>query len=455
MVLDNLSNSLKETLKKIARAVFLDERTINELIKDIQKALLQSDVNVQLVFDLTKSIKERALNEKSSVGISQKEHIIKIVYEELVKFLGEEKSEIVIEKKKPFKIMLVGLFGSGKTTTIGKLAKYYAKRGYKVAALGLDIHRPAAMDQIEQVAKQANILYFIDKKQKDVIKIYNEYEKEFSKFDILLIDTAGRDALSKDLIEEIEGLNKRILPDERILVISADIGQAAKTQAEQFHKSCNITGIIVTKLDGTAKGGGALSACSVVKAPIKFIGLGEKIDDLETFNPKGFVSRILGMGDIEALLEKAKEVVSEKEAEEMSKKLLKGEFNFVDLYEQMQSMKKMGSLSKLVEMIPGMGSINIPKEMLNVQEEKLERWKQIMNSCTKKELEDPEILTEGNRIQRIAKGAGVSSSDVRELLKHYRESKKLIKLMKGTSSPGDLNKLMKKFQGKLPKGFKL
>ncbi|MBI2673622.1 signal recognition particle protein [Candidatus Woesearchaeota archaeon] len=453
MVLDNLGNSLKETLKKIARAVFVDERIINELVKDIQKALLQSDVNVQLVFDLTKSIKDRALKEKPPAGIPQKEHIIKIVYEELVKFLGEEKSEIVIEKKKPFKIMMVGLFGSGKTTTIGKLAGYYSKRGYKVGALGLDIHRPAAMDQIEQVAKQVNIPYFIDKKQKDVIKIYNEYEKEFSKFDILLIDTAGRDALSKDLIEEIEKLNQKIMPDERILVISADIGQAAKTQAEQFHKSCNITGVIVTKLDGTAKGGGALSACAVVKAPIKFIGIGEKLDDLETFNPKGFVSRILGMGDIEALLEKAKEAVSEEDAKEMSKKLLKGEFSFIDLYEQMQSMKKMGSLSKIAEMIPGFSNMNIPKEMLNVQEEKLDKWRYIFDICTKEELEDPDII-DGNRISRIAKGSGISATEIRELLKQYKQSKKLMKLVKDPGSAGDLNKLMKKFQGKLPKGFK-
>ncbi len=453
MVLDNLGSSLKETLKKIARAVFVDERIINELVKDIQRALLQSDVNVQLVFDLTKNIKERALNEKPPIGIPQKEHIVKIVYEELVKFLGEEKSEIVIEKKKPFKIIMVGLFGSGKTTSIGKIANYYTKRGYKVGALGLDIHRPAAMDQLEQVAKQVHIPYFIDKKQKDPIKIYTENEKEFSKFDILLIDTSGRDALSKDLIEELERLNERIKPDERILVISADIGQAAKSQAEQFHKSCNITGVIVTKLDGTAKGGGALSACAVVKAPIKFIGVGEKIDDLETFNPKGFVSRILGMGDIEALLEKAKEAVSEEDAKEMGKKLLKGEFNFIDLYEQMQSMRKMGPISKLVEMIPGFGDMNIPKEMLNVQEGKLEKWKTLLDSMTKEELENPEVI-DANRINRIAKGSGISATEIRELLKHYKQSKKLMKLVKGPGSAGDLNKLMKKFQGKLPKGFK-
>jgi signal recognition particle subunit SRP54 len=379
--------------------------------------------------------------------MTKKEYLIKVVYDELVKFLGEEKAEIAVGKKKPFKIMMVGLFGSGKTTTIGKLAKYYSKRGYKIAALGLDIHRPAAMEQLEQVAKQAHIQSFIDRKEKDPVKIYRNFESELHKFDIVIIDTAGRDALSKDLIEEIEKLGKVMEPDERLLVISADIGQAAQKQAEQFHESCHITGVIVTKMDGTAKAGGALSACAITKAPIKFIGVGEKIDDLEEFNPKGFVSRLLGMGDLEALLEKAKDAMSEDQAKDLSKKMLKGDYNFLDLYEQMQAMKKMGPLSKVVELIPGMGNMNIPKDMLKVQDEKLEKWKHIFNSCTKEELENPDVITR-SRIDRIAKGAGVSAADVRELLKMYKQSKKLMKMMSGKGAPKDINKLMKKFKGK-------
>jgi signal recognition particle subunit SRP54 len=445
MVLDKLSSSLKNTLKKIAGAVFVDEKLINELIKDIQRALLQADVNVKLVFELTKKIKDRAVKEETPGGLTKKEYLINIVYEELVAFLGKEGHKIE-PTQKPFKIMMVGLFGSGKTTTTGKLARFFTKRGFKVVLVGLDVHRPAAMDQISQVGKQANVPVFINKGEKDPLKIWNEFSDEANKYDIVIIDTAGRDALSKDLIEEIEKLNSEIKPNERLLVISADIGQAAQSQAEQFHKSCNISGVIATKMDGTAKAGGALSACAVTKAPIKFIGVGEKLDDLESFNPKGFVGRLLGMGDLEALLEKAKGAISEEQAEDLGKRLLKGDYNLIDLYEQMSAMKKMGPINKIMEMIPGLSQVKLPKEALNVQEEKLEKWKHCMASMTKEELEDPEIIT-SERIDRISKGSGVNVSDVRGLIKQYRQSKKLVKMMKGK---GDVNKLMKKFQGKIP-----
>ena len=449
MVLDKLSDSLKNTLQKIAKSIFVDEKLINEMIKDIQKALLQADVNVKLVFDLTEKIKKRALNEEAPKGLTKKEQIINIVYEELVDFLGREQSKIEI-KEKPFRIMLVGLFGSGKTTTAGKLAKFYTKRGFKVALVGLDIHRPAAMDQIEQVGKYANVKVFSDKKVKDAVEIWKKFKDDLKEFDVIIVDTAGRDALSKDLINEIEEVNREIKPNEALLVISADIGQAAQKQAEQFHKSCNITGIIVSKMDGTAKGGGALTACSVSGAPIKFIGVGEKIDDLEQFNPQGFVGRILGMGDLEALLEKAREVIKEEDVEDLGKRFLKGEFNLIDLYEQMEAMSKMGPLSSLVEMIPGFSSLKLPKEMLQVQEGKLKKWKIAMSSFTKEELESPDELIDSSRVERIAKGSGVPVSDVREMIKQYRQSKKMVKMFKG--SKGDMSKIMKKFGGKFPMG---
>ena len=448
MVLEKLSDSLKNTLQKIAKSLFVDEKLINELVKDIQRALLQSDVNVKLVFDLTEKIKRRALEEESPKGLTKKEQIINIVYEELVNFLGKEQHKIEI-KQKPFKIMLVGLFGSGKTTTAGKLAKFFTKRGYKVALVGLDIHRPAAMEQIEQVGKHANVVVFSDKKIKDPVEIWSNFKNEYQNFDILIIDTAGRDALSKGLINEIEEVNKKIQPDENLLVISADIGQAAQKQAEQFHKSCGISGIIVSKMDGTAKGGGALTACAVSGAPIKFIGVGEKIDDLEQFNPTGFVGRLLGMGDLEALLEKAKEVIKIEDAEDLGKRFLKGEFNLIDLYEQMEAMSKMGPLSQIVEMIPGFSQLKMPKEMLQVQEGKLKKWKIAMNSMTKAELEDPEIV-DSSRVDRISKGSGIPTSEVRELIKQYRQSKKMVKMFKG--SKGDMSRFMKKFGGKLPMG---
>src|SRR3989344_733393 len=399
MVLENLSNALKNTLQKIAKSLFVDEKLINELVN----------------------------------------------------FLGKEQQKIEVNKK-PFKIMLVGLFGSGKTTTAGKLAKYFSKRGFKVVLVGLDVHRPAAMEQIEQVGKQANVKVFSDRKTKDAVEIWENVKNELNDFDVLIVDTSGRDALSHDLIAEIEEVNKRIKPDENLLVISADIGQAAQKQAGQFHKSCGITGIVVSKMDGTAKGGGALTACAVSGAPIKFIGVGEKIDDLEHFNPKGFVGRLLGMGDLEALLEKAKDVIKAEDAEDLGKRLLQGEFNLLDLYEQMAAMKKMGSLQKIVEMIPGFSSLQLPKEMLDVQEEKLENWKIAMSSMTREELEDPEIIT-SERIDRISKGSGIPTSIIRELLKQYHQSKKIVKMFKG--SKGDMSKMMKKFQGKFPAGFKI
>ncbi|MDO8628419.1 MAG: signal recognition particle protein Srp54 [Nanoarchaeota archaeon] len=447
MVLEKLGSSLKNTLKKIAEAVFVSDKLIEELVREIQRALLQADVNVQLVFKLSESIKQRALKEKTPETITKKEHLIKIVYEELVKFLGEQKQEIKITKK-PTALMLVGLFGSGKTTTSGKLAYYYAKRGHKVAMIGLDVHRPAAAAQLEQIGKKINVPTYVNKTEKNPVKIYHEFEKEYHKYDLLIFDTAGRDALSEELIKEIETINQLIKPEERLLVISADIGQAAQRQAEQFHKSCQITGIIVTKLDGTGKGGGALSACNASGAPITFIGTGEKIDDIETFNPQGFVSRLLGMGDLEALLEKAKEALDENQVKDLSKKVLQGEFNLVDLYEQIQAMNKMGPLNKLLDLIPGMGNMGIPKDVLNVQEGKIENWKVLMQSMSKKELEDPDIITP-QRVERIAKGSGRNVGEVRELLKQYKQSKKMMKLLKGEKNP-DMNKLMKKM-GKFKK----
>jgi signal recognition particle subunit SRP54 len=449
MVLEKLGESLKNTLSKIAKAMFVDETLINELVKDIQRALLQADVNVKLVFELTQKIKERALKEQAPHGLTKKEQLINIVYEELVRFLGGEKNEIRLSDKKPNKIMLVGLFGSGKTTQAGKLAKYFTKRGKKVALLGLDVHRPAAMDQLEQVAKTAHVPAFIKRGEKDALKIYNEFEKECKDYDIIIIDTAGRDALSKELIDELKKVHELAKPDESLLVISADIGQAAQSQAKAFHEAGAITGVIITKMDGTAKGGGALTACSVTGAPVKFIGIGEKIDDLEQFNPQGFVGRLLGMGDIESLLEKAKDAITEEEAKDIQQKLLKGEFNLIDLHQQMEAMSKMGPLGKIMEMIPGMGQLQMPKEALQVQEGKLKKWKHAMNSMTKAELEDPEIL-DGKRIDRIAGGSGIPAGEIRELLKQYRQSKKLIKMLKGAGSP---EKLMKKLGAK-GKGMK-
>jgi signal recognition particle subunit SRP54 len=449
MVLEKLGDSLKNTLSKITKSIFVDEKLINELVKDIQRALLQSDTNVQLVFSLSNKIKERA-KDKTPPGITQREHLIKIVYEELTDFLGKESHEIKIDKK-PTQIMMVGLFGSGKTTTTGKLAKFYKKRGFKIALIQTDTWRPAAYEQLEQLANDVGVDFLGIKGEKDPVKIYLSFEKKLSEYDLVIVDTAGRDALSDELIEELNELNNAVQADERLLVISADIGQAAQKQAQAFHDTCNVTGVIVTKLEGTAKGGGALSACSVTKSPIKFIGVGEKADDLELFHPQRFVGRLIGMGDLESLLEKAREVISEEDAKDMQAKFLKGDFSLIDLYQQMKSLKKMGSFKKIIDMIPGMGSMKLPKDMLDVQEEKLTRWKFAMDSMTKEELENPNVIG-AERIDRIAAGCGLKISTVRELLKQYRQSKKMMKMFKGEK---DMSKMMQKMKGKVPKGMSM
>ncbi len=449
MVLDRLGESLKNSLQKIANAVFVDEKLINELVKDIQRALLQADVNVKLVFELSKKIKDRALQDKIPPGLTKKEYLINVVYEELVKFLGGEGYKIQVSKK-PFKIMLVGLFGHGKTTSATKLAKFFQKRGHTVAVISTDTWRPAAYEQLKQNAEKINADCYGNPKAKKPEDVYTQYKDRLQKYDVVIIDTAGRDALNKELVEELIAIYKTVKPDENLLVMGADTGQAAQSQAETFHKHAKVTGVFITKLDGTAKGGGALSACSVTGAPVKFIGVGEKIDDLEVFNPKGFVGRLLGMGDLEALLDKAKHAITEEEAQDLGERMIKGDFNLIDLYQQMEAMNKMGPLGKVMEMIPGMGQLKLPKDMIHVQEGKLKAWKHIMNSCTKEELEDAELI-DRHRAERIAKGAGCSVSDVRELTKQYRMAKKMMKMFKG----GNPQQMMKKMKGRLPPGFNI
>src|SRR3989344_2819444 len=437
MVLEKLSSSLRDTLQKIARSLFVDDALIKELIRDIQRALLQSDVNVELVYTLSTKIKERA-KEETPPGLTKKEHLVNIVYEELAHFLGEGSREISISKT-PLKIMLIGLFGNGKTTTAGKIALYFKKRGHKVAVVQTDIWRPAAYDQLQQLAAQVGVDCYGNKQSKDAVQIYRDCERELKNYDIVIIDTAGRDALSNELTQELNALNAAVMADERLLVMAADIGQTAQTQARAFHDAVKVTGVIVTKMDGTARGGGALSACSATQSPVLFIGVGEKIDEFEHFNAQRFVSRLLGMGDVATLLEKAREAVPEEKAEDLSKRFMAGKFNLLDLYEQMEAMKSMGALSKLVDMIQGFSQLKIPKEALEVQEEKLKKWRYAMDSMTEHELMNPDDVNNAH-MERISAGSGVSIQDVREMLKQYHQAKKLGKMMKG----GNMQQMMKK-----------
>lgn len=421
MVLDKFGSSLKDTFKKIAGMGIVDKEAVEEILRELQRALIMSDVDVALVAQLTSSIKKKVLGEKLPPGMSLKEFFIKTLYDEIVSFLGSEKGEIEVKKQK---ILVIGLFGSGKTTTIGKMAKWFKVRGLNPALVACDIHRPAAQTQLEQIGEKVGAkVYKEGKKAEDVAR--NALKK--TKDDVLIFDSAGRDALDEGLAKELKNLGKIIEPDEVLLVIPADIGQAARRQAEEFNKLVGITGLAVSKLDGTARGGGALAAAAAAGAPVKFIGVGEKMGDLEMYDPKRFVSRLIGYGDIQGLLDKAKEAGVD---EEGAKKILEGRFTLNEFMDQIQNMQKMGPLNKITEMIPGIGGLKIPKGMLDVQEGKMKKWEHIINSMTKDEREDPDVLT-SSRIARIAKGSGTAETEVRELLKNYKQIKKVMKMTKG------------------------
>jgi signal recognition particle subunit SRP54 len=448
-MLEKLGSALKNTFNKIASAIFIDKRVIDEIIKDLQRALIEADVDVKIVFELSEKIRKKALENKAN--LEKKELLIKLIHDELVSILGGEKTELKLEKIKPMKIMLVGLYGSGKTTAAAKLAHYYGKRGFSCCLVGLDVHRPAAPEQIEQLAIKAKIPYFIDKKEKNPLKIWKQFENQIKKYDIAIIDTAGRDVLDAELVNEIKKISGEIGQEHTILVTQGDIGQAAKKQASELKKVCKIDGVIVTRMDGTAKGGGAIVACVETGAKVLFIGTGEKLQDIETFNPTSFVSRMLGMGDLETLLEKVHSVMGKEEEEKIEERLKKGSFTMLDLYEQLKTMSGMGPLSKVAEMIPGLGKLKVPSEILDVQEEKMKKWKFAINSMTKEEIENPDII-DSPRIARISKGSNVTASDIRSLLKQYKMVKKFfgsgLSGMETGLDQKKLAKLTKRFGGK-------
>lgn len=440
MVLDNLSSSLRDTLRKIANAPNVDKDLIKEVVRDIQRAMIQADVNVQLVVQLTREIERRALTEKPPTGMNNREHVIKIVHDELVGILGDTKP-VRLKKQR---IMLVGLYGQGKTTTAGKLAIYYSKKGLKVGLVAGDVHRPAAIDQLAQIAAQANVPIYLDRKEKDAAKIAKRGLQELKDRDVVIVDTAGRHALEDDLIREMERVAKVADPDEILLVIDAAVGQQAGPQAKAFHDAVGVSGVVITKMDGTAKGGGALSAVQETRAPVMFIGTGEHLDELETFEPARFISRLLGMGDLQALLEKAEEVGKEADLEATAKKMLSGRFTLRDMYDQMDAMSKMGPLSKLFDMLPASMTGRMSSDDIENTQTRLKTFRTIMDSMTDEELDNPQVI-KSSRVKRIAKGAGVEPRDVKGLLKQYNQSRKAIKGM--TSNRKMRRTLMKQMEG--------
>ncbi len=417
---DTLGKGLSGLIRKLTTGT-VDKKAVEEILIDLKRILLQSDVDVKLADELVEKIKKKTLEEKIPAGMTLREHVIKTIYDEMVILLGG-KPESLLGKKR---IMLVGLFGSGKTTTAGKLAKYFSKQGLKPAMVTADFHRPAALEQLAQIGQQINVPVFYEK---DPLTSVKKGLEKFAKYDTIIFDTAGRNALDSQLADELKKMKEIINPDEVLLVIPADLGKVARVQAEEFHKLAGVTGVIITKMDGTAKAGGALAATSVTKAKVKFIGVGEKLEAFEVYDPQRFVSRLLGLGDLETLLEKAKEAEVKPETAE---KLLEGKFTLSDFLEQIEAMQKMGPLSQVMKMIPGMGGA-VPEDMMEKQEGKLKNFKYIMQSMTKFEKENPEIIKEG-RIKRIAKGSGRPESEVRELIDQYDKMKKMMKMLGGKS----------------------
>lgn len=439
MVLKQFGSGLKETFKRLSRMSIIDKEAVDSILRDVQRTLLQSDVDVQIVSELSKKVREKILKADMPKGITLKEYFIKTLYDEIVSLLGADKSEIGLKKQR---ILLIGLYGSGKTTTASKIARWFKLRGLKPALVACDTHRPAAQTQLKQLGMVLGVSVYADGKSPlDIAR--NALKK--SREEVMIFDSAGRDAIDRRLAKELKQLGNLIKPTETILVLPADIGHVAGAQAEEFNKLIGITGLIITKLDGTAKGGGALAAAKMCGAKVKFIGIGEKAEDFEAYDPKRFVARLLGYGDIEGLLEKAKEAGIGQD-KDIAEKMAKGDFTLEEFIEQIGQIKKMGSFSKIMEMIPGMGSIKIPKDMIDVQEGKMEKWRHIILSMTAEERATPDILNH-TRIKRIAAGSGVREGEVRDMLKYYRQIKKLMKMAKGGKAfkRGPFAKLAKQF----------
>lgn len=453
-MLEKLGNALKKATDKISNAIFLDKNLVDGIVRDLQRALIEADVSIMLVKQLSVKIKQAAMDEKIK-GIEKKEHIIKLLHDELVAILGEKK-ELILKDKEQTRILMCGLYAAGKTTTTAKLGAYFQKRGKKVALVGLDVHRPAAKEQLRQLGEQHNLTVFVDMENDDAVDTYKKFSKELEKFDLVIVDTAGRHDLDDELTKEIKDLNKIVKPNETILVMPGDIGQAAKNQAEAFSSALNITGVIVTRMDSTAKGGGALTACAETKAPVYFITNGEKINDIELFNPESFLSRLLGMGDLNALIDKIRSVTNEKDQKKLEEKLMEGKLSLADVVAQVKSMNSLGGMDKMMSMIPGMGKAKIDKAAMEAQQKKTAKWEHLVNSMTPFERENADIIKkQTSRIGRIAKGAGVPNSELRALLKQYDMLQSMTKGMSGMDMEGGMSeKKMKKMMQKMARQMK-
>jgi len=433
-----LTEKFSSVVEKLRGVKKIDEKTLDEALKDIRTALLEADVNVDVVKEFISDIKQKVLGQELIKGLSAGETIIKLIYDETIKILGgEEPPTLAKPDNPPAIIMLVGLQGTGKTTTAGKLAKYLKSKGYRVGVASTDVRRPAAAKQLCTLAQSIDIPCFVDEEEKDALKLTEKVIQDAKKqgFSYIILDTAGRLHIDQELMEELKKIKEKVKPAEVLYVADAMQGQDAITTAEEFHKAVGLTGVILTKLDGDAKGGIALSVRKVLGVPIKFIGTGEKIENLEPFYPDRIAQRILGLGDIQTLIEKMQAAIEEDKAKQMAEKIMNAEFTLEDLRDQVRMIRNLGPMEQILKMIPGVGS---KIKDLKVDEKQFVKIEAIINSMTPEERVKPHIIN-GSRKKRIARGSGTTILDVNKVLKQYEEMKKMMKKMKKMSKGGGFN----------------
>ena len=443
MAFENLSNKLQDVFKQLRGKGKLTEADVKTAMREVKIALLEADVNFKIVKNFIKTVTERAVGTEVLEGLNPGQQVIKIVNEELISLMGTTQSQLTFAKRPPTVYMMVGLQGAGKTTSSGKLAGQLRKQGRNPLLVACDVYRPAAIKQLQVVGKNYNIPVFEMGDKLSPVEISKkalEYAAE-NRNDVILIDTAGRLHINEELMQELQDIKEVVKPQEILLVVDAMTGQDAVTVAESFDSQLGIDGIIMTKLDGDARGGAALSVRSVTNKPIKYIGMGEKMEDLEPFYPDRMASRILGMGDVLTLIDKVQQNIDEQEAKEMQTKMLSNEFTLEDFLSQMQQIKKMGPLKDLMGMIPGMNKFNLDEALNGVDPSKeMAKTEAIIQSMTREERLNPSILN-GSRKKRIANGSGRSIAEVNRLLKQFEEMKKMMKQM---------NNMQKGKKGKLP-----
>ncbi len=446
MAFEGLSEKLQNVFKGLKGKGSLTESDINTAMREVKLALLEADVNFKVVKDFVAAVKEKSLGEEVMASLTPAQQVIKIVNEELTELMGGTGSKLTYSPKGFTVYLMVGLQGTGKTTTCGKLAAYLKKNGKKPMLCACDIYRPAAIDQLEVVGNSVETPVFTMRDSKEPEKIAAEAVKEAQRrgFNVLIVDTAGRLQIDEALMDELATIKSAVKPHEILLVVDALTGQDAVNAAEGFNEKLGIDGIIMTKMDGDSRGGAALSAKKVTGKPIKFVGMGEKLDALELFHPERMASRILGMGDMLTLIEKAQEDYDEQKAAELEKKLRKNKFTLEDFLEQMGQIKKMGGIAKILDMIPGVNSNAKNNINLAQSEKEFAQMEAIIQSMTKAEREDPNILNASRR-RRIAAGCGQPVSKINQLVKRYNDAKKMMKSFSGKGGAGRMNRMFRGF----------